>query len=116
VDHEPVRAGLGVTADPLLGPLDHQVHVERQACRSAQVGDRFRPECQIRDEVAVHHVDVQPVRAGPLDGLGGLSEAGEVRREDARRDLRGAGRLDARHISRSQRPRAFVFGTSERTY
>src|SRR5205814_386537 len=37
---------------------------------------------QVRDEVAVHHVDVQPVGAGPLDGRHLLAEPGEVGRQD----------------------------------
>ena len=38
--------------------------------------------------MTVHHVDVDPVRAGPLDRDDRLGEAGKVRGEDGRGELR----------------------------
>ncbi len=47
--------------------------------------DHRRPEGQVRDEVVVHHVDVDPVRARDPGHL--VPEVGEVGIQDARRDL-----------------------------
>ena len=46
-----------------------------------------QPDGQVRHEVVVHHVDVQPVR-GVLDGADFFGEAGEIGGQDARRDDR----------------------------
>ena len=53
----------------------------------------FGPEGEIRDEVAVHHVEVDPVGALPLGARHRVGEVAEVGVEDARGDP-GAGRRD----------------------
>ena len=58
------RAGLGVAGRPALRVLDHEVAVERhRADRLHRLHDR-QPEGQVRDEVGVHDVEVQPVGVG----------------------------------------------------
>ena len=54
--------------------------------RAAEVLDGLGAERQVRDEVAVHHVEVDAVGAGLLDASDGVGEVREVRVEDARRD------------------------------
>ena len=72
-----------------LGPLDHQVDVDRAAGVVDLVGDRRRDQRadrDRRDEVAVHDVDVDHAGAG-VDHLADLgAEAGEVGGEDRGRD------------------------------
>jgi hypothetical protein len=79
VNDEPIGTGLAEAVDPVVRPLDHQVHVERQPRRPPQVGDRLWPEREVRHEVPVHHVDVQPLGAGTLDGERRLRETREIR-------------------------------------
>ena len=48
--------------------------------------DHRQPDGQVRYEVVVHHVDVQPVGAGHHGGF--VGEPGEVGGQDRRRDQR----------------------------
>ena len=70
------------------GSLDHQVGVERQLGPRPEVLDRLGAERQVRDEVGVHDVEVDPVGAGRLDAPDGVGQVGQVGIEDARRDPR----------------------------
>jgi hypothetical protein len=82
VDRDRVRPGLAELRDVGVGPLDHQVNVERQRGGRARRRDDQRADGEVRDEVAVHHVDVNPV--GPGGGNGGdlLAQAAEVAGEN----------------------------------
>ena len=60
--------------------------VQRQVGRPVQAAHDRQADRQVRDEVAVHDVDVQPV--GVRHRLGLVAEPGEVGGEDARRDHR----------------------------
>ena len=59
-------------------------------CRRALIV--FAPEGEIRDEVAVHDVEVDPVGALPLGAPHGVAEVAEVGVEDARGDAGSTGR------------------------
>ena len=63
VHADEVGAGLRVGADPALGILDHEMHVERQRGRALDGLDDHRADRQVRHEVTVHHVDVDVVGA-----------------------------------------------------
>ena len=66
-DRNAVCPGLGEGSKIRVGRGDHQVHVERE-CRDLPDGlDDDRAHREVRHEMAVHNVDVQPVRAGALD-------------------------------------------------
>ena len=85
--------GLGVACHPVFGSLDHEVDIQWQPRRRAQVGDHLRPECEIRHEMPVHDVDVDPVGAAGL-GLGhGIGQPAEVGGQDGWRELRAAQRV-----------------------
>ena len=93
VEGDRVGAGLGEGLDVALGRLDHQVDVDRAAGVVDAVGDRGgdqRADRDRRDEVAVHHVEVDHPGAGVhhLVDLG--AEPREVGREDRGRDPRRA--------------------------
>ena len=91
VERDAARAGLGVGRGPGVGVLDHQMAVHGGADMAQQRLDDGESQREVRHEVVVHHVDVQPI-GGPFDprALGG--EVGEVRRQDAWRDLDAHGR------------------------
>ena len=94
-------AGLGVVRRPAVGVVDHEVAVERQVGGRVQALHHRQPERQVGDEVRVHHVDVQPV--GAVDRVGGVGQAREVGREDARRDHR-LGPTGCGHVVESMAP------------
>ena len=55
-------------------------------------GDHVGPEGEVRHEAAVHHVPLDAVDAGRLEGGDLLAQPGEVGREHRRRDLDAVGR------------------------
>jgi hypothetical protein len=89
VHRDVASAGLGVAGRPALGVLDHQVAIERHGAHPLDRLDDRQAEGQVRDEVRVHDVDVDPVGVG--DGLRLVGQPGEVRREQARGDHRFPG-------------------------
>jgi hypothetical protein len=86
VDRHVARADLGVLRRPPVRLVDHQVTVDRQRGVLEQRLDHGQAQGEVRHEVVVHDVHVQPVgHAG--DGGGLIGEPREVRGQDARRDL-----------------------------
>ena len=84
-----IRAGLGIGVDIGIDRGDHQVHVHHGLdVRADRLAER-RAEGEVRHEMPVHHVDMDPVRALRLDRLDLLPEVGEIGREDRRGDLDG---------------------------
>ena len=86
VDQDVIGAGLDEVVDERIHGGDHQVDVEGQARVRAQAGDDRGAETDVGDEMTVHHVEMEPVGAGGLDGADLLGEAGEVGGEEARAD------------------------------
>ena len=82
-----VGAGLGVRGRPAVRVVDHQMAVHRDVGRLQQRLDHRQPDGQVRYEVVVHHVDVQPVGAGHHGGF--VGQPGEVGGQDRRRYQRG---------------------------
>ena len=82
VDRHVPRAGLGVGGRPAVGVFDHQVAVHRQAGVLEQGLHHRQAQGQVRHEVVVHDVHVQPVRGG-RDRFRLVGEPGEVRGQDA---------------------------------
>jgi hypothetical protein len=68
---------------------DHQVQADGQPGRLADRPHDHRPDGDVRNEPAIHHVDVDPVGAGGFDGLDLAREVAEVGGEDRRRDFEG---------------------------
>ena len=89
VDGDEIGPRPGIGLDPALGLLDHQVEVEREPGALLDGLDDGRSDRQVRDEVAVHDVDVDLVGAGGLHQRHGVAECGEVGGQDARGDLHG---------------------------
>ena len=63
-----IGAGLGKGGEIAVRLDDHQVHIERLPRVASYRFDNHRPERDIRHEAAVHHVDMNPVGAGRIDG------------------------------------------------
>jgi len=55
---DPVRTGLHEVGDELVGVLDHEMTIERQAGDFPQRSYDRRPDGEIRNEMAIHNVDV----------------------------------------------------------
>jgi hypothetical protein len=79
----------------------------------AQRSDNQRPYGEVGDKMAVHHVDMDEIRAGLFDRFHLRSQAGEIRREnggrDADRSCHGATLL--RDSGRAHKP--LVFGKDD---
>ena len=86
VDGDDVGAGLGESIEERVDRRDHQVDVERLGRVRAERFHDGGPDRQVGHEMAVHHIDVDPVGAGLIDRTHFLAKAGEVRGEDRRRD------------------------------
>jgi hypothetical protein len=95
VDRHVARAGLGVRRCPPVRLADHQVAVDRQRRVLEQGLDDGQAEGEVRHEVVVHDIHVQPVRdAGDRGDL--IGEPGKVRGQYARRDLNGHSKAECR--------------------
>ena len=87
VHADPVGPGVGKGGDELVGVLDHQVAIERQAGGLAQALDHRGADGDVGDEMAVHDVDVDDGAAAAL-GRGNLvGQVGEVGGEDGGKQL-----------------------------
>ena len=84
VERDRVAAGIEVLLDEAARLADHQVRVERQLGPRAKVLDGLGAERQVRDEVAVHDIEMHAVRTGLLDPSHRIGEVREVGIEDAR--------------------------------
>ena len=94
-----VRASLGMDGDDIgtccgegfekaIDRGDHQVDVEGLGGVRAQRLHDSRADGEVRHEMPVHHVDVDPVRPGGIDSADFLAQPCEIGREDRRGDER----------------------------
>jgi hypothetical protein len=83
VDGDVARARLGVLRRPAIRVVDHQVTVDGQRGVLEQRLHHGQAQGQIRHEVVVHDIHVQPVGNARHRG-GFLGEPGKVRGQDAR--------------------------------
>ena len=88
VDRHVARARLGVLRRPPVRLLDHEVTVEGQRGVLEQRLDHGQAQGEVRHEMVVHDIHVQPV-GGACHRGGLIGEPGKVRGQDARRDLNG---------------------------
>ncbi len=97
-----VCAGAREGLEELTGVGHHEMAVEEELSVAADRLDDGRPEGDVRHEVAVHHVDMQPVRPS-LDRGDLVGEDAEVGRKDRGRDpdlARGEQREPLRRLDR----------------
>jgi hypothetical protein len=84
-DH--IGTGIGEGLDVGIDGCDHQVNVHHRLDVRADRGAGGGAEGDVGHEMAVHDIDVNPVRALCLDRLNLGAEIGEVGREDGRGDF-----------------------------
>lgn len=81
-----VGACLGEGFEIGIARRDHEMDVERLLGDGPQRLHDVGADGDVRHEMPVHHVDMDPVGAGRLDGADLFAEAREVRRQDGGRD------------------------------
>ena len=87
VDRDDVGAGLGERLEVGIARRDHQVDVEGLlACAVCSAFTTSGPMRDVGDEMAVHHVDMDPVGTGAVDGAQFLAQLGKVGGQDRRRN------------------------------
>ena len=77
---------LGEGRDVRIDRGNHQMHIEGQTQMRTQRHEHRRPERDVRHEMAVHDVQVQPIGAGRLNGAGLILQPAEIGGEQAGRD------------------------------
>ena len=81
-----VGAGGGEGLDIWIAGRNHQMHVERLLGMRTERLDHVGADGDVRHKMAVHHIDMDPVAAGGVDGAHFLAEPGKIGREDGRGD------------------------------
>jgi 23S rRNA (uracil1939-C5)-methyltransferase len=104
VDDDDAAAGLDVARQQVVGAFDHQVRLERHGDVGPDRGDDVGTEREVRDEVAVHHVPLDAIYAGLLEGDALVAQPGEVGGQDGRRD----GDRSRHHLTLPWRPMSLV--------
>ena len=87
VNDQPLAARTNVVGSHQIGCQDHQMCLERQRAVLARRSDDVGTERQVRYELPVHHVPLDPVDAGGLERRDLLTQLGEVGRQDTRGDF-----------------------------
>jgi hypothetical protein len=91
MDGDDVRAGLRERFEIGIAGRDHQVHVECFCGVRPQGLHHVGADGDVRHEMPVHHVDVDIVRARPVDRAYFLAQFGEIGGQDRRRNLERTG-------------------------
>ena len=82
VDGDPISAGFRESGDEFIRPFNHEMTIERNFRDSAKRGYDRRPDRDVRDEMTIHHINVED-GGSPFDsGLSFRAEAGEISRQD----------------------------------
>src|SRR5699024_3359162 len=84
VEDDAICTRLSVSVYPLCWLLDHQMHIKGLIRDSIDGFGDIWTKGQVRDEMAVHNVDVNPF--GISHGLHLFAKACEIRSQDRRRD------------------------------
>ena len=82
-------AQLGILRCPTIRILNHQMHVNRKIGDFADTSHDRLAQGQIRDEMMIHHVDVNEIRIG--NGLEVTLKVAEIGGQDAWCDLNSHG-------------------------
>ena len=91
MDRNRIRSRLSERREIRVGRRDHQMNVEHLVAVGSERFHHIGPEGDVRHEMPVHHVEMNPVRPRLGHRANLLAKGGEVSREDRRGDD-GAGR------------------------
>ena len=86
MDGQDVGARLAIGLQPGVDRRDHQMHVERKFRVRPQGLHHIRADGDVRHEMAVHDVDMDPVRAGSVQRANFFAQHREVAGKDGRTD------------------------------
>ena len=70
----------------MLGMLDHEMHVEWQICFFADKTNNVRPKGNVIDEMSIHDVAMDPIRACGFDAVDFIAEPRKIGGKNGRRD------------------------------
>ena len=93
-----VAAGFGKGLEIGIAGRDHQMGVEDLLGVRAHRLDDIGAVGNVRHEMPVHHVEMDPVGAGRIDRADLFAQPGEIRRQDRGRDDEGAWREWLGHV------------------
>ena len=79
-----IRAGLCERLNVAAGLGEHQMHVKRQIASFANARDHAGPHRKVRDEMPVHDIHMQQIRAAGLHARNRLAKTAEIRRQNRR--------------------------------
>src|ERR1700722_10269367 len=82
MNRDPIGPRFRKSRNEFVGILDHQMAIERQLRNLAQRFDDRRPYGEIRDEMAVHDVDVYDTGSALASGAHLFAKTGKVRRKN----------------------------------
>ncbi len=86
MNRDVIAAGFCERLEILIARRDHQVRVKNLFGVRAHRLDDVGAVGNVGNEMPVHHVEMDPVGAGGIDGADFLAQFGEVRRQNRRRD------------------------------
>ena len=75
-----IGAGAGEGSEIALRLDNHQMNVERLCRRAADRLEHDRSDGDVGNETAVHYVDMDPVRAGSIDGADFFTQSSKIGR------------------------------------
>jgi hypothetical protein len=87
VDRDPSSAGFRESGDEFVRSFNHEMTIEWDFRDFAKGGYDRRPDRDIRDEMAIHHVHVKNGGSSFDSGLDFCAEAGEISRKDRGSEL-----------------------------
>ncbi len=82
MDGQSACTGFGKRLEVALGLFDHQMHIEGQSGDAPAGLHNEGSHGDVGDKVAVHDIDVQPVRTGRFAGSDLFAQTGEVGGKD----------------------------------
>jgi hypothetical protein len=82
MDGDGIRAGLEEARQIMIRMLDHEMHVERELRVFTDGRDDRGPEGNVIDEMAIHDVEMKPIRARFFDAVDLGFKVREIRGKD----------------------------------
>ena len=90
MDRNEIRTRIRKRAQVRVGGRNHQMDIHEGRDVRPDRRDNIRPDRQVRHEMTIHGINVDPVGTFGLDGTDLSAEICKIRRQDRRRDLDGS--------------------------